>query len=140
MRPFSLVRRPVEERLLTLQLRAAVPVPRPREPGGFALRPVPVPPRERCCTGRPGSWVRGCLGYPGVLMTHPQAGKQPSSGTNRPVPSIRATGDRPGTLIPLAGRLQQYQGRYLRQGKANSLLCRPGMECLSGLARGGRGT
>ncbi len=31
--------------------------------------------------------------------------------TNRPVPG-RATGDGPGTLIPLAGHLQ-YQGRYL---------------------------
>ena len=47
-----------------------------------------------------------------VPMTDPQAGKQPSSDTNRPVPGIPATGDCPGTLIPLAGRLQ-YQGRYL---------------------------
>ncbi len=44
-------------------------------------------------------------------MTDPQAGTQPSRGTNRPVPGMRATGDCPGTLIPLAGRLQ-YQGRY----------------------------
>ncbi len=55
----------------------------------------------------------GCHeGCPGVPMTDPQAGKQPSSGTNRPVPGMRATGDCPGTLIPLAGRLQ-YQERYL---------------------------
>ena len=45
--------------------KAPFPVPRPREPGGFALRPVPVPPRERCCTGSPGSWVRGYLGRTG---------------------------------------------------------------------------
>ena len=38
-------------------------------------------------------------------MTDPQAGTQPSSGTNRPVPGMRAPGDGPGTLIPLAGRL-----------------------------------
>ena len=86
--------------------KAPVPVPRPREPGGLALRPVPVPPRERCCTGSPGSWVRGYLGCTGVPMTEPQAGQQPSSGANRPVPGIRATGDCPGTLIPLAGHLQ----------------------------------
>ncbi len=52
----------------------------------------PVPPRERCSTGSPGSWVRGYFGSPGVPMTDPQAGKQPSSGTNRPVPGMRATG------------------------------------------------
>ena len=51
-------------------------------------------------------------GAPGVPMTDPQPDKQPSSGTNRPVPGIQAIGDCPGTLIPLAGRLQ-YQGRYL---------------------------
>ena len=34
-------------------------------------------------------------------MTDPQA--QPSSGTNGPVPGMRATGDCPGTLMPLAG-------------------------------------
>ena len=49
---------------------------------------------------------------PGVPMTDRQDGKQPSSGTNRPVPGMRATGDCPGTLIPLAGHLQD-QGRYL---------------------------
>ncbi len=56
--------------------RGTAPVPRPREPGGFALRSVPVPPRERSCTGIPGSWVRAYLGYPAVPRTDPQAGKQ----------------------------------------------------------------
>ena len=60
--------------------------------------------------------VRGYSGCPGVPMTDPQAGKQPSSGTNRPVPGMRATGDCPGTLIPLTGCLQ-YQGRYLGDSK-----------------------
>ena len=54
-------------------------------------------------------------------MTDPQAGKRPSSGMNRPVPGIRATGDGPGTLIPLAGRLQ-YQGRYFGIGESKFLL------------------
>jgi len=48
----------------------------------------------------------------GARGTDPQAGKQPSRGTNRPAPGMRATGDCPGTLIPLAGRLQ-YHGQYL---------------------------
>ncbi len=37
-------------------------------------------------------------------LTDPQAGKQPSSGTNRPVPGMRATGDR-GVLFGMAVRL-----------------------------------
>lgn len=36
----------------------------PRAPGGFTLRPVPVPLRARCCTRNPGSWVRGYPGCP----------------------------------------------------------------------------
>ncbi len=56
-------------------------------------------------------------------------GKAPRSGTNRPVPGIRATGDCPGTLIPLAGRLQ-YQGGYWGWGKANSFYA-DSAECCS---------
>ena len=72
------------------------------EPGGFALRPVPAPPRKRCCTGSPRIVGSGLSGCPGVPMTDPQAGKQPSSGTNRPVADIRATGDcLDGLLTPV---------------------------------------
>ncbi len=58
-----------------------------------------------------GSRMRGVFfGNFGRLTVH--------GSSRRVTSSIRATGDCPGTLIPLAGRLQ-YQGRYLEQGKAN---------------------
>lgn len=58
----------------------------------------------------------GLFGVPGVPRTDPQAGKQPSSGTNCPVPGIRTTRDCPRTLMPMAGRLP-HQGRYLGERK-----------------------
>ncbi len=38
-----------------------IPFPAPARSNMAAV----VPPRERCCTGSPGSWVRGYLGCPG---------------------------------------------------------------------------
>ena len=47
--------------------------------------PVRWPKPEMKVRHRPGSWVLGYLGCPGVPMTDPQPGKQPSSGASSPL-------------------------------------------------------
>jgi len=56
----------------------------------------------------PAAQDRG-FGLSGGANDRPVGRQTAERGTNRPVPGMRATGGCPGTLIPLAGRLQ-YQG------------------------------